>query len=46
MNDCCFNEISRNKSINSNIESEYICYCNKVTEQDIKMQYYQIIVKQ
>ncbi|MDU6114581.1 MAG: (2Fe-2S)-binding protein [Paeniclostridium sordellii] len=36
MNECCCNEISINKSINSNIESEYICYCNKVTEQDIK----------
>lgn len=36
MNDWCFNEISINKNINSNIESEYICYCNKVTEQDIK----------
>lgn len=36
MSDCCCNESKIIKNINLNIEGEYICYCNKVTEQDIK----------
>lgn len=36
MNDFYCNEISINKNVNSNIEREYICYCNKVTEQYTK----------
>ncbi|MCH1959486.1 (2Fe-2S)-binding protein [Romboutsia hominis] len=36
MSDCCCNENKITKNINSNLEGEYICYCNKVTKQDIK----------
>ncbi|CEO20580.1 (2Fe-2S)-binding protein [Paraclostridium sordellii] len=36
MSDCCCNASKIIKNVNLNIEGEYICYCNKVTEQDIK----------
>lgn len=36
MSNCCCNENNIANKVNEILEGEYICYCNKVTEQDIE----------